>query len=153
VTAPVRPLAAALVDALRRERGERGPAEVLQAWADGRVDATLGTHGLVVLALQYACGSGQPDVLSLLRQRFQPGYLDLLRSRSMDRCLNKIRSLYRNPVCHGKAAFSRADCENFARLVIAHRRFLDWDREGPNPGSPGGDAGVLHHHWCLARRD
>jgi hypothetical protein len=46
--------------------------------------------------------------------------------------------------------FSRADCEDFARLVIAHRRFLDWDREGPNPANPGGDTDVLHHHWHLA---
>ena len=68
----------------------------------------------------------------------------------MDRCLNKIRDRSRNPVGHGTAPFSRIAYEDFARLVIAHRRFLDWDREGPSPANPGGDTGVLHHHWRLA---
>jgi hypothetical protein len=149
LTAPLFPQAAALVDVLRQERLDSSRTAVLESWAAGN-PAVFGTHGLVVLALQYACVRGHDALLSFLRQRFAPAYLDLLRSQAMDRCLNRIRNRYRNPVCHGTATFTLADYEDLARLVIAHRRFLDWDREGPHPASPGGDAGVLHHHWRLA---
>lgn len=152
LTTPLRPLATTLVDILRQERGEDGPAEVLATWADGRMPATFGTHGLVMLALQSACVRGHTTLLSLLGDRFSPGYLELLRGRAMDRCLNKVRNRFRNPVCHGKATFSRADCEDFARLVIAHRRFLDWEHEGPDPTNPGGDTGALHHLWRSVRQ-
>jgi hypothetical protein len=153
VTAPLLPLAAMLVDVLRQDRVDDSRTAVLEAWADSRMPTTFGTHGLVLLALQYACVRGHPALLSFLHERFAPGYLDLLRSQAMDRCLNRIRNRYRNPVCHGTATFSRADCPDFARVVIAHRRFLDGDREGPHPANPEGDVGVLHHHWQLARTD
>jgi hypothetical protein len=152
VTAPLMPLAGALVDALHAEGVDDSRTAVLLAWADGRMPAVFGTHGLVLLALRHACARNHPDLLSFVRQRFAPGYLDLLRSQTVDRCLNRIRNRYRNPVCHGKATFGGADYEDFARLVIAHRRFLEWDQEGPSPADPGGDSGVLHHHWRLALR-
>jgi hypothetical protein len=151
VTAPLHPQAGALVDLLRRAGLDEKRTAVLDAWAEGRQPSVFGTHGLVVLALELACVRGHAGLLAFLRERFAPEYLNLLRAQAMDRCINRIRNRFRNPVCHGRAAFSRADYEDFTRLVIAHRRFLDWDREGPHPASPGGDVGVLHHHWRLAR--
>src|SRR5438552_1432530 len=54
VTAPLLPLAAALVDVLRRDRLDDSRTAVLEAWADGRMSATFWTHCLVVLALRSA---------------------------------------------------------------------------------------------------
>jgi hypothetical protein len=150
VTNPLQPHAAALLDVLRQAGPDSNRLAVLQAWADGTAPATLATHGLVLLALRHACLRNHPALLAFLRERFAPGYLVLLGGQAMERCLNMIRTRYRNPASHSLTMFSRSDYEAFTRLVIANRSFLDWDREGPNPPSPGADTGLLHHHWRLA---
>ncbi len=151
VSRPLRPLAGALVDLLRGGR-HLDAAAVVQAWAEGRMDATFFTHNSVVLGLHNACAGDHPTLVAFLRERFAPGYLDILRRPGLDATLAEIRRRFRNPVCHARSFFSRADYEDFARLVIAHRNFQDWEREGPQPASPGPDSGVLHHHWSQVRR-
>ena len=36
--------------------------------------------------------------------------------------------------------------EVFIQRVVGHRRFSLWEQQGPDPGPPGADMAILHHH-------
>src|SRR5262249_36097839 len=131
--APARGIAGSLVAALHVARKDRPQAQILEKWASGQVPPTIGTGSLVLLALRRGREQRLGPILELLAARFEPGYEVLLASKQLGQCLDAIRTRFRNPTCHGTAVFGAEGYGEFARLVVANRRFAAWDATGPDP--------------------
>lgn len=147
---PCRAIANELVTALR-QNGEAKPAEILDDWACGRKPTTIGTVSMIFLALRRGYEQGRGAILGFLRDHFQAGYTIPLLDKRLGSWLDHIRNQYRNPACHGTGTFGRAEYEQFVGLMVAHRRFMGWQREGPAyplSASPGASPlpGLLHWH-------
>ena len=142
---PVRGVAGRLAAAMGDSRKDREKAGLLEAWVSGSRPATLGTVSLILLALRRGQERKTPDITEFLNRNFRPDFIGLLASNRLAPCLDRIRDRYRNPACHGFAMFDAASYEAFVRLAAGNRRFADWDRRGPEPAPPPGDAGFLHH--------
>lgn len=151
LTAPGRVIAAALAAALEGNAQDHKKAEILRQWAGDRIPTTIGIQSLVLLALRRGWEQNTPEILTFLAARFQTRYQELLASKGLGVCLDRIRERFRNPACHGHQLFDPAAYEEFVRLMVAHRRFLAWDVEGPAPPVPTADCGIFYHHLSQLR--
>jgi hypothetical protein len=157
VASPVRSVVAALIAALEATRDDRKQAEILVRWGKQEKPTMLGILSTLFLAMRKGLDQNSEAVHTFVRGRFADPYPDLLRTKEFDRNLNYITRVYRNPACHGvypdgKPVYFEADqYKDFVRRVVAHERFRDWDRDGPQSDSPGAGVGLLHHHLRLFR--
>jgi hypothetical protein len=149
LAAPARAVVPDLLAALDHA-GDAGPARLLEKWVKTGI-TTMGVECLLLLALRRGCEQGLPSVLGLLAEQFEPSYTGLLQDKRLGHCLDVVCGRFRNKACHGESAFGAGLYEEFAHLVVANRRFLDWHSDGPAPNPPPPDAGILHHHLALAR--
>jgi hypothetical protein len=147
LTAPAQGIAVSLIAAMQVARKDRQQAEILEKWAAGQVPTTIGIGSLVLLALRRGHTQRLGPVLEFLAAQFGPGYEPLLASKALGQCLDLIRTRFRNPACHGTAAFDADGYGEFARLVVANQRFAAWHVAGPDPPEPPAGIGILHHHW------
>ncbi len=131
---------------------DSGQKSALEQWRAKGLPITLGTACLVLLALRRGCELPDRPLESFLAEHFRPNYPNVLRTQKPDARLNVIRDRYRNKIMHGaEVTYGTADYEQFVRLVVAHRRFGDWDKFGPEfplPNPRAGD-GLLHQHLSL----
>lgn len=129
----VRPLnlAAALEDIGRAKQ-----AELLLRWADGRLPMTMGLQVTFLAALEKLGFQGQEHFANNYLQ-VEPGYLALLRSGRLTTDLERIRTQYRNPACHGSRAFDRAEYIELAQLLLTRVLFRSWYRRGPAKPNTG----------------
>jgi hypothetical protein len=142
---PARPIVGHLIIALGGlER--RQPAEILARWERGATPATLGVVSVLLFALRKGDEQNRPEVARFLADRFRPRFADLLRTRKLDASLESIRTRFRNPADHAERLFDAAAYDQFARLVVANRRFAAWDIDGPDPSDPDPGTGILYHH-------
>lgn len=132
-----------------RDTGQRS---ALERWKEHRMPVTLGTACLVLLALRRGCEHGLEPVRAFLAEHFRTGYENLLKNQKPDARMNVIRDRYRNRIMHGEeVVFTPADYEQFVRLLVAHRGFGEWVRNGPEfplPNPRAGD-GLFHQHLSL----
>jgi hypothetical protein len=148
---PALDVAPHLAAVFKDNKKEREKSEMVDAWATGRFHATLGVASVVLMALRRGREQKVAAIGEFLERHFRPEYVALLDVNQLAPCLDAIRVKYRNPACHGKdqsgkpVAFTAADYAAFSRLAVANRNFADWDRHGPTPVPPPGDAGFLHH--------
>jgi hypothetical protein len=150
LAAPARAIVGDLIAALGRA-GDDGPASNLEKWQKTGI-TTMGVQCQLLLALRRGCEQGVPSVLRLLADHFEPPYAALVRDKRLGQCLDMVGREYRNKACHGLGDFDARAYEEFTRLVLANRRFLEWQAHGPSPDPPGPEAGILHHHLAHARR-
>jgi hypothetical protein len=148
---PARAVAGELVAALEARPDDRDRAEVLRAWRDGSVKTTIGVMSLVLVALRRGCAAGRGPLCHFLDTHFRPGYVTLVTDVGPNRALDRIRTTYRNPACHGQRSFDAADYAAFARLAVACVRFDEWLTAGPSPEEPPAELGLLHHHLAFSR--
>jgi hypothetical protein len=125
---------------------QAGPAEILRKWALREIPTTIGVHSIVLLALRRGLATISPPIAEFLAGRFKPAYADLLVTGELGKCLDRIRTRFRNPACHGSAWFDQDSYADFARLAIAQRNFGAWNRYGPESREPRAEVGVFHHH-------
>jgi hypothetical protein len=150
--APASAIADSLIAALQVRKKDWDQARILEQWAANQKPPTLGTQVTLLLALRRGCEQRVGPVVHFLAEHFRPRYVDLLASKKLATCLDDLRSRFRNPACHGTAAFDAAGYERFVRLALAQRRFAVWDASGPTPAEPDADVGVFHHHLSLSLR-
>ena len=105
----------------------------------------------MLLALRRGGEQGDTELLETLAARFRPRYTDLLLSRKLGACLDKIRNEYRNKVSHTTETFDLSRYERFVRLAVANRRFGIWSALGPERALVDASEGVLHHHLSESR--
>jgi hypothetical protein len=148
---PARTIAPVLSAALRTEGSAGGQAEILDRWAAGTIPITLGSLCIVLLALRRGWEQGRAEVHDFLAREFEPCYSDLLAAKGLGSCLDRVRTLYRNPACHGQVSFGPGQYAEFVRLVVANHRLRLWDRGGVDPLVLQ-HGGVFHHHLSLSRR-
>jgi hypothetical protein len=121
--------------------GRSRQAELLRKWADGGLPMTMGLQVTLLAALEKADAHLQQLVvvfgLGIGRQ-----YLELVRSGRLAGLLERVRTDYRNPACHGSRTFDRAEYTALARLLLTRDRFRAWYRRGPVEL----DAGLLDLH-------
>ena len=135
-----------LIAALRDSKKNQDQAVTLERWAAGKVPTMLGIITNVLLALRRGIEQGSEPIHEFLEARFPASYLELLKSKSLDRCLNQINPRYRIPACHALKIFDSAAYSEFASLMVANERFRAWDAYGPAPRPVRADAGILYHH-------
>jgi hypothetical protein len=152
LAAPARGVADDVVAALRATGDNDKQADILDKWARGEFITTLGTSSVLLLGLRRAREQGRAAVGDFFKDHFRPRYLELLEGKGLGACLDWIRNEFRNPVSHGKATFTAAAYERFVGLAVASLRFTTWDVRGPDPESPGGSVGALHHLLSESRR-
>jgi hypothetical protein len=99
---PSRAMARSLIDALLLDPDGVKQARALEAWAEGRVPATIGVGSLVLLALRRGCEHRLEPASAFLESRFASPYRDLLLSKGLGRGLDIIRVRFRNPACPGR---------------------------------------------------
>jgi hypothetical protein len=76
-------------------------------------------------------------------------YTSLLRSRQLSTLLERVRTQFRNPACHGTRTFDLGDYTTLMRLLLTRDQFRTWYRRGPAEL----DAGILDLHLLeLSRR-
>jgi hypothetical protein len=152
LTAPARNIVDSLIDAIRAGKHGQEQATILEKWSAKQIPTTMGVQSVVLLALRRGWEHQVVAICDFLSASFQPRYADLLASKKLGSCLDMIRTKFRNPVCHGETAFDEGSYARFVHLVIANRRFVDWDSRGPLSPSPDAEVGVFHHHLAQARR-
>ncbi len=150
LTKPARAVVDSLIACLQ-QRKDRKPAATLERWAARQIPTTIGIQINVLLALRRGCEQRCVPVLEFLAENFWPRYVDLLISKKLGACLDRIREGYRNPACHGTATFDPEGYTSFVRLALAQTRFAAWDEFGPTPAEPGAEVAVLHHHLHLSQ--
>src|SRR5262249_5578123 len=117
----------------------------------GQIPTTIGIASIVLLALRRGVEQGRGPISEFLAAHFGPAYRELLASKGLGRCLDRIRVRLRTPACHGTASCPAADYREFPRLLSANTRFAAWDALGADPPDPAADEGLLHHHLAQAR--
>jgi len=142
---PARPIASHLIAALGAVQRKQ-PAEILAKWQRGTTPTTLGVLSIILFALRRGSEQALPEIARFLATRFQPRFADLLRTRKVDATLEVIRTQFRNPADHAERVFNVVAYGEFARLVLANRRFAVWDIDGPDPSDPDAGSGILYHH-------
>src|SRR5262249_40474171 len=141
LTAHARPIADDLIALLH----PKAAARVLVKWRAGTKPPTVGTHGVVLVALRRGLERGRTAVCDLLRRCFDDDYLPLLRSGGPTHCLERIRSRYRNPAMHGiyadktPATFDSAAYEAFVHPMFATASFESCARDAPPTAPPAAD--------------
>jgi hypothetical protein len=154
LTSPARVVAGELVESLRRDRRDHRQADILRAWAERQVPATIGVASLILLALRRGCESEDHPLARFLSSHFRPRYAELLMSKKLGRSLDRIREGFRNPACHGTCTFDRDQYAAFVRLMVGNDRFDAWHVAGPHSPDLDAEAGFLHDHlsesWVVA---
>jgi hypothetical protein len=120
--------------------GRSRQAELLRKWADGGLPMTMGLQVTLLAALEKAEATLQDLVAADLQTSHQ--YLGLVRSGRLAALLERVRTEYRNPACHGTRTFDRSEYTALARLLLTRDRFRAWYRRGPAEL----DAGLLDLH-------
>lgn len=143
---PAQEIATELVDALHSHGKNQKQTEVLKAWSERKVPATIGIASLILLALRRALEQSRDKVSDYLCNHFRPSYQRLLANKKFGACLDRIREKYRNPACHGTATFTAQDYQNFVQLVVATNRFHHWLAGAPLLTDEDAGTGILHHH-------
>ncbi len=148
VAEPARQHAGHLIDALLQRR-KTYKTSALAAWESGRLKATMGLVGQILRAMRWGLGQGNLSLLKFLADTFSPEYPDLVSNRQLEQALDRVRTVYRNPACHGTARpFAAADYADVARLVVGRDRIADWLGSETLCSLPAG-LGVLDHHLRL----
>jgi hypothetical protein len=136
-----------LVDVLHRA-GRANQAELLRKWQSGYLPMTIGIQVIILTALEKTVGPGTGD--SRPNFMFTPRYAELLCSGRLSSLLDRVRTDYRNPACHGTRTFGREEYAAFARLLLTRDRLRTWYRRGPTAL----DTGLLDLHlleWYRCR--
>jgi hypothetical protein len=100
VVTPASGIVASLIAALRFEEADRGSANSLERWAAKPVPTTLGLESILLLALRRGWEHEVAPVKEFLKARFTVEYHQLLLSKELGRCLERLRTRYRNVSCH-----------------------------------------------------
>jgi hypothetical protein len=151
VATPARAIAAHLIAALDVTGQNPKQVDLLKDWACGKVPTTLGIDSVLLLGLRRAVEQDRAAVREFLAACFRSRYQELLASKGLGKCLDRIREEFRNPTSHGKATFNRTRYEQFVGLVAGNLRFGTWDIRGPDPAAPDPAVAVLHHHLSQSR--
>src|SRR5262249_35152005 len=105
LTEPARAVAGELIAALGQARSSRGQVEILEGWSSRGQPATIGTMGVILLALRRGLEQQRPAIQQFLAAHFQPRYADLLASKKLGQTLDAVRSNFRNRAAHTLAPF------------------------------------------------
>jgi hypothetical protein len=147
---PALAIAPNLIEALRQQKKDCEPAEILESWAAKQTWTVLGIESILLLALRRGCDQGIPAVQSFLETHFTPGYQVLVRSKPLGQCLDQIR-IQRNDIVHRGVIVNAVRYEEGIPRIFGHRRFQLWEDEGPVPAPPGPESALLHHHLLHSR--
>src|SRR5262249_25676273 len=102
-------------------------------------------------AMQRGVEVGDPEISAFLQTHFRPRYRELLLDTASHRCLDRIRSEFRNPAAHGpEPMFGPEGYETFCRLLTGSPRLTDWYNPGPSPPPPDPGRAILPHLLVLA---
>lgn len=129
------------------QAGRARQAELLRKWAAGRLPMTMGLQVTLLAALEKAAVSTSVRFECVHGLRTTRRYLDLVRSGTLAAILERVRTEYRNPACHGTRTFGRVEYAAFVQLLLTRDRFRSWYRRGPVEL----DVGFLDMHlleWC-----
>lgn len=123
--APLRDVGANLVAALR-DAGDKKQAVLLEQWSSGQLPGTIGLCCVALLACYRATEKGDADVLDLFRAEFSDAYLEGFRGNRLGRALDRLRTEFRNPACHGTVTFGRTHYAGFVNLLVAAPTFNEF---------------------------
>jgi hypothetical protein len=135
------PLVGALNDA-----GRPRQADLLRKWFEGELPMTMGLQVTLLAAIERAHARVK-KILWAGGIGMSPRYLTLLRSGRLPAALERVRTEYRNPACHGTRTFDRSEYTALAQLLLTRDRFRAWYRRGPAEL----DTGLLDLHLLECR--
>lgn len=123
--------------------------EVLGLWYQGTLPMTLGTLQVLTRVWCSLAITDAQKARDLLSGVFEPEYVALLTTCGPERCLERIRTVFRNPVAHETKSCDLVAYQTFVELLLGTATFDAWLREFPE--AVLADLGCLHHHLVHLR--
>ena len=99
VADPAREISDEIIDShITHDR--RYNVKALEGWRDGKIPASLGMIGMILLGLRRGLKQQRELLKSFINKKFYPEYEECLMDMRMIKTVDYVRCKYRNPACH-----------------------------------------------------